>query len=210
MKSLLDNLTRKLKTGENMAKENKLKKEKKGNRIVWFIFAIVIPVIIALFIAVLGLSIAGIDVVGSMKEKASTVPVVSSFVKTDEDKALEKQLEKANETIETQKEEITELTKEVKSQEEIIHDLELDITRLENRNKSEENLAGDSNTEGSDMEEVKKVASSFRKMEPEKAAKIIQNLEKNIAVDVLANLSGEVRGNILAEMEPKIAADLMK
>lgn len=204
MKSPLDNITLKFKIGENMAKA---KNEKKTNPILLFLFAIVIPVIIVLVIAVFGLSLAGIDVVGWAKDKGSNVPVVSHFIKTDEEKSLEQKLTRANETIEVQKEEIDDLKKEIESLESIVDDLELDVTRLENRHTNEGSLTTD---ESPKADEIKQAASSFRKMDEEKAANIVQNLERNTAVAILSSLSGDVRGGILAEMEPQAAAEIME
>lgn len=187
----------------------KVKEEnkKKTNPILWTLFAIVIPLMIVSVIAVFVLSLVGVDVTGWMKEKGSNIPVVSSLVTTDEEKDLKRQLEQANETIESQAEEIEALNQEIEHLEGIIEDLELDMERIENRNESEESLLEDSDL--TDEEEMKRVASSFRKMDPEDAAQIIQNLDQTNAIAILSNLSGDVRGDILAEMEPRQAAEIM-
>jgi|SRR5699024_9213693 len=190
------------KIGEIMVKENK---KKKLNPFLFFIFAVVIPLIIVGVITVVILSIAGFDTFGWMKEKGSTMPVVSSFVMSKEDEEIENKLGKANETIELQKEEMNELTNEIASMEGIIDELEMEIKRLENRTVDDEN---DNENDAEINDEVKQASASFRKMDPEKAATIIQNLDKNMAVQILSKLSGDVRGNILAEMEPKNAAEL--
>lgn len=187
----------------------KVKEEnkKKTNPILWTLFAIVIPLMIVSVIAVFVLSLVGVDVTGWMKEKGSNIPVVSSLVTTDEEKDLQRQLEQANETIESQAEEIEALNQEIEHLEGIIEDLELEMERIENRNESEESLLEDSDL--TDEEEIKRVASSFRKMDPESAAQIIQNLDQTNAIAILSNLSGDVRGDILAEMEPRQAAEIM-
>mgnify|MGYP001351504957 FL=1 len=187
----------------------KVKEEnkKKTNPILWTLFAIVIPLMIVSVIAVFVLSLVGVDVTGWMKEKGSNIPVVSSLVTTDEEKDLKRQLEQANETIESQAEEIEALNQEIEHLEGIIEDLELDMERIENRNESEESLLEDSDL--TNEEEMKRVASSFRKMDPESAAQIIQNLDQTNAIAILSNLSGDVRGDILAEMEPRQAAEIM-
>lgn len=190
-----------------MAKKNKEIKEKR-NPFLFFLFAVVIPLIIVSVITVVILSLVGVNVTGWVKDKGSNLPVVSSFVTSEEEDRLQKQLEKANETIANQTEEMDVLNKEIESLEAIREDLEMDITRLENRNQSEENLLEDS--EPAEAEELKQVAASFRKMDPESAAQIVQNLERASAVEILAHLSGDVRGNILAEMEPRQAAEILE
>src|SRR5699024_10596672 len=79
-----------------------------------------------------------------------------------------------------------------------------EIKKLE---KSKEGKA-DNDDDEEEVDEVKQTASSFRKMDPEKAAKIVENLDKSTAIEVLEKLSGDVRGGILAEMDAKKAAEL--
>lgn len=185
---------------------NKNKETKKTrNPILLFLFAVVIPLVVVIGVALLTLPFFGVDLGGWAKK--SNIPVISSIATSKEDKQFENKLEKANETIETQRVDINELNKEIESLEGIIDDLEMDIKRLENRTDSK---ADEAESAEQKEEEIKQTANSFRKMDPEKAAPIIQNLDKNIAVPILSNLSGDVRGAILAEMEPKQAAELTK
>lgn len=184
----------------------KEEKKKKTNPILWLLFAVIIPLIIISVLAFAILTFVGVDVTGWVKEKGSNVPVVSSFIKTDEEKDLEIQLQQANETIQNQSEKIEELNNEIASLESIIDDLELEIEKLENERESEEALLEESDL--SDEDELKRVAASFRKMDPESAAQIIQNLDQSKAIAILSSLSGDARGNILAEMEPAQAAQI--
>src|SRR5690625_5512256 len=80
MKFLFNNIWRII--GECMRNLNK----KSVNPFLWFIFAIVIPVIIIISLTVLVLAIAGFDVSGWTKDKASNIPIVSSFITTEEEK----------------------------------------------------------------------------------------------------------------------------
>ena len=180
----------------------KTKGEKRGNPILLFLFAVVIPLVIVIGITIVIMNIAGFDVGKWVKD--ADIPVVSAMIPSKEEKEYENELLKADETIQSQREQIDDLKKEIESLEAIIDDLEMDITRLENRTEDPEI------DQESVEEEIKKTASSFRKMDPENAATIIQNLDKNTAVEILNNLSSDVRGGILAEMEAKNAADLTK
>src|SRR5690625_6226290 len=83
MKFLFNNIWRII--GECMRNLNK----KSVNPFLWFIFAIVIPVIIIISLTVLVLAIAGFDVSGWTKDKASNIPIVSSFITTEEEKKIE-------------------------------------------------------------------------------------------------------------------------
>ena len=115
-------------------------------------------------------------------------------------------MEQANETIQNQAEEIDVLNQEIEHLESIIDDLELDIEKLENKNKSEEALLEDSDL--SDEEELKQVASSFRKMDPESAAQIIQNLDQTNAIAILSNLSGDVTRKYFSRNGAEKAAEI--
>jgi len=186
-----------------MAKNKQEKK--KMNPVVWFIFAIFLPLLITSIIVLVTLSFFNVDVLGWAKEKGSNVPVVSNFIKTDEEETLILELEKAEKTIEQQQKEIEELKQEIESLESINARQEQDITKLE------KNLEDDGQSEDekeTQEKSVKQTAASFRKMDHEKAADIIQNLERETALDILQQLSNDVRGNILEEMEAKVAAEL--
>src|SRR5699024_2821440 len=173
----------------------------------WFIFAIVLSLSIVTVLAVVDLTLAGVNVMGWAKEKGSNVPVVSSFVKSEEETDLQIQLDQAKETIEQQKEEIKTLDLEIDSLEAIIDQQEQDITKLEKKTISDEQLNNPLN-EDSGSDSLKQTAASFRKMDQEKAAEILKNLDRQIAVDILQQLSNDVRGKILEEMEPALAAEL--
>lgn len=187
-----------------MAK-NKLEKKKKMNPVILFIFAIILPLLITLVIVLVALSFFDIDAIGWAKDKGSTMPVVSSFIKSEEEEELTLQIEKADTTIEKQKQEIEKLNLEINSLESIQQQQEQDIVKLENK------LEETTDTETGELQakdHVKQTAASFRKMDPERAAGIVQNLDRDAAVNILEQLSSEIRGNILEEMEPKLAAEL--
>lgn len=185
---------------------NNKREKKKMNPFVWVVFAIILPLFITSVIVLLALSFFNVDVFGWAKEKGSTVPVVSSFIKTDEEEELTKELEQAEKIIENQQEEIEELQQELESLESINSRQEQDIAKLE-KSLEEEDLSDDPDGESPREKSVKQTAASFRKMDHEKAADIIQNLEQEAALSILQQLSNDVRGNILEQMESKKAAE---
>lgn len=188
-----------------MAKQQSTKK-KKLNPLVTIIFAVILPLFVALVLAVIVLSLFGVDVAGWTEEKLTKTPVISSFVQTEDEKSLTEKLKKANETIENQKRIIEELEAEIEQLEAQLDDLEIDMAKLENESTEEE-------LESVELEEdidIKQLASSFRKMDKEQAGKIVANLDVSTAVLLLSNVSGDVRGEILEEMDPQVAANLMQ
>src|SRR5699024_7716272 len=162
-------------------KENKEQKSK-----LWVVLGILIPVIMLAIVVAALIFILDSD---KGREKLSNVPVISTFISDDANgisKNDHSTSDKSGKVIAKQKEEIED-------------EQEKEIKKLE---KSKEGKA-DNDDDEEEVDEVKQTASSFRKMDPEKAAKIVENLDKSTAIEVLEKLSGDVRGGILAEMDAK-------
>jgi len=186
--------------------ENKNVKKNRMNPLIWFLIAIVIPVVYAIFLAYIIFSMAGIDATGWVKDKVSNVPVVSSLVTTEEDKDLQKQNEKLQLTIEEKDSEVEQLTADVDNLEGVIDQLEKDVLKLKKSADNEEVDPQDEENNEKDL--LKQTSQTFKDMDPEQAAHIIQRLKEESALSVLDNLSNKVRGKILEEMDPEKAAEL--
>lgn len=183
--------------------------QNKMNPVLWFLFAIVIPIIIAASLTMIVLSAAGVNVMGWMKETGSNIPVVSTFVKTDEEIKNEELIEEMSATIASQKDEIEQLNQNIDDLEYTIEQLEQEITVLENRDQHDEDLTEENNEQMNEADDtIKKLSASFRKMNKKQAALIFQDLDPEIAVSMLNELSNDTRGGILESMDPKKAAQL--
>lgn len=205
-----------------MAKQNQEDKTKM-NPVLWFFFAIVIPLAVALTITVVVLAIAGVDVAGWTKDKASNIPGVSSLIdkesKTNGGK--EATSEQINDRLKAKDEQIDKLKEQIDELEGTVDSLEQDIAKQKNKEKSNINAGKQADTQGNTAgatgteqkgtaqnDPVKKMASSFKKMDPAQAALIVQDLSNDMAIDLMNELSTQTRGQVLQEMEPKKAADL--
>src|SRR5690625_785039 len=137
----------------------------KMNPVLWFLFAIVLPIIIAGTLTFIVLSAAGLNVMGWMKETGSNIPVVSSFIKSDEEIKNEKILEELNETITKQKGEIDQLSRTINDLEYTIEQLEHENLKLENTLKNVEDEIDHQEIENTNNESdmLKKLTASFRK-----------------------------------------------
>lgn len=180
--------------------------EKKPNPILWFIFAVIIPLILIISIILVVLSFTGFNALDWAKEKE--IPVVSSMIPSKEEESKAEQLQRATSKVKNQQEEIDELLMEVSSLEAIIEQLEQDIVKLENKNQSEEASLEGTEDEKQDIDTIKTMAASFKKMKSKQAALIFQDLDNDIAVEILDRLSNDVRGGILEAMDAKEAAKL--
>src|SRR5690625_587237 len=162
----------------------KSSKTKKLNPFALFIFAVILPLLVASLLAFFLLSFLGVDVVGCTEAKLTATHVVKKLVKTEDKKKLTEKLMKANNTIEHQKDKIDDVQQEVEHLQTELDKLEMEIAKLENAAKEEEmdELSAEFTTD------IKKVAQSFRKMDKEQAAKIVTNLDMQHAVQLLSNV----------------------
>ncbi|MGP4065423.1 MotE family protein [Oceanobacillus sp. M65] len=191
--------------------EKDLKTEKKKmNPFLWFLFAIVIPLLIAVVIAVIAFSMAGVNVMDWVKEKGSNIPVVSSLIESPEGESVEQTSDQTSEQLAAKNEQIEQLNQQVQDMETTIDRLEEEAVILENRNKQNEATAEVEADSESENSSITTIASSFKDMDSEQAALIMQDLDNQTAVSILEEVSNKVRGAILAEMEPAKAADLTK
>lgn len=182
---------------------------KKPNPIIWFFFAIVIPLIVAIIITFVILSIAGINVSEWAKKTGSNIPIVSSFIQTDEEKDLEELKQSFEEKIEAKDAKITELEGIVHEHISTIEKLEGDALKLEQQLQSNENTeTQDDNEDVDEQKTVKEIASSYRKMDSAQAAIILEKMDRSIALDILHELSNDKRGEIIEEMTEDKAVEV--
>ncbi|OZU90318.1 hypothetical protein CIL03_04005 [Virgibacillus indicus] len=178
---------------------------KKMNPILWFLFAIVIPVAVALTLTVIIFAVAGVNVIDWAKEKGNNIPVISSLITTPDENKEEQQKERVQETAENKDAEIEQLQQETNDLQATIETLEQEIEKLENRNTSRNEAEGD---EAEEPSPLKTISDSFKDMDSEQAAGILQNLDNEMAVSILKEVSNKVRGELLGEMEAEKAAEL--
>lgn len=181
---------------------------KRMNPVLWFLFAIIIPLIVLITLIIFILSIAGFNVMDWAKDKANDIPVVSSILKEDEEQPAahgnEKQLQAKITSMDA---EIEALNQNVEDKESTIEQLKHDLAKLENSSAIKES-SPDAEEDEPENSPTKTVAGSFKDMDKEQAALIIQGLDKDTAVSILKEVSNKVRGSILEAMEPKAAAAL--
>lgn len=191
-----------------MAKDIKKQKDKM-NPVLWFFFAIVIPVVVAVTLTIIIFTVAGVDVMGWAKKTGNSIPVLSSVITTDEETNEQRAKEKFKNTIANKDEKISKLNQKVSNLESSIDELKQEIVKLENfksnEGESDSSNAGEEDTENNS---IKRVSSSFKEMDSEQAALIFENMEQALAVAILKKLPNDVRGNIFEEMEPALAAEL--
>lgn len=189
--------------------DTKQTEKKKMNPILWFLFAIVIPVSIVLVIIFVILSLAGFNVLDWTREKGSELPVVSNFVSSPEEVATEEEISRLEEELEMKDEKIEQL-------ELTIDELEDEIVHLEQEISSQEEIIANFEAEETDEEDgeetdndsLSEMAKTFEEMKAKGAAQILENMTEEEVVIIMRELPNDVRGDILEAMDAEIAASI--
>ncbi|KKB38974.1 MotE family protein [Bacillus thermotolerans] len=169
----------------------------------WIIFMIVIPLLFALLVTLIVMTVAGINVL----EKAKELPIISQIM--DEESADNEK--ENNERVALLKEEakqkdvkIQELEKELgqskKEVEELLTEkdrLELEIQKMKEQEKEkEEKKAQD-----------RSIISTYESMSPKNVANILVNLTDDEAIEILSEMSTDQQADILEKLPPETAAE---
>lgn len=183
--------------------------KKKSNPLLWFIFAIIIPLIVTLILIYTILMLAGVDVNNWLKNTGKKIPVISSMITTEEELNFQELEQKYNSLKESRESEISTMTTDIENYEATINRLENEIEELEAQVEFlKENQPTDAASTEAEADMIKKMSSSFKTMKPKQAALIFADLEINVAIQILKTLSNDIRGKILEAMDPKLAAQL--
>lgn len=188
-----------------MAKQTE--EQKKTNPFLMFLFAVVVPLVIVGIIVIFLLSFAGVDVFGWMKEKANEVPVLSSFVTTEEEASIEEY----QELLDEKDSEIEDLEQLTEDQQLEIEELEQELLYYENSFDSLEETNAEANDREDNQEgSQSEISSSFANMDNKQAASILEEMVREDALIILQDVSSKVSGSILEEMDPEVAAELTR
>lgn len=196
-----------------MAKKPKNQNKTKSNPILWFLFVIVVPLIVALTIITVIFTVAGFNVIDWAKNTGNNIPVLSSVISTDEEDNKQQTEQTFKDKLTKKDKKIDELKKNVTNLEETVEQLEQEIAKQENAEPTTE--MKEEETEKDSVEEKKNsqllsMTASFEQMDPEQSALILQGLEESMVIEILKGLPEDVRAGILESMEPEKAAQYTK
>lgn len=182
---------------------------KKINPVLWLLFAVIIPLLIIIVIIVVILNFAGFSVVDWTKEKGSELPVISNFITSPDEDALEKEASRLTEELETKSDELEQM-------ESYIAYLEATLDQMEQEASREEAISSSDGLDEQDDEDtteeidksLRDMAKTFEEMKASGAAAILANMDEDRIVLILSELPNDARGDILQAMEAELAAKL--
>lgn len=181
----------------------KLDNGKNSSKFQWFFFVIVIPFLFAIVIALVVMTIAGLNVFDLANQYRDKIPGVSSVIDKDvETEDSDESLFTLKATIEDQKAEITKLQNELENKQ-----MEIDESKIkiENLNKELTLLQEKEKEITIKLEELAKV---YEAMSSKNAASIFSEMDVEETLDIIGKMNNDSRAAILEKMEPTKAAEL--
>lgn len=179
------------------------KGDTKYNKFQWFLFVIIIPFLFAIAIALVVMTIAGINVFEMVDEYSHKVSKVTSLIKNEEVSSDDAEtVFTLRATIEDQKTEIANLQGEIDSKQTEIVASQEEIEKLTNEIKILQEKEKQATIK---LEELAKV---YETMSSKKSSAILAAMANEDALDIISTMNNTARAAVLEKMEPVKAAEL--
>src|SRR5690625_4229549 len=177
---------------------------KKTSFIQWLLL-IIIPLVLAISILFITLSLLGMEPVNKIKAFANQIPVVNQWVTTEEEEEIERIEAKYQNQIDELENENSRLEGDLAAKQSEVEQLEQELVRL---NFQIEELILESSNEVNQEEMISKMIDTYDEMSPTNAAAIISNMNQANSILILQDIEETQRAAILSAMDPEIAAQL--
>lgn len=180
--------------------------QNKKVRFTQWLFLIIIPLILAISIAFIILSILDLNPGAKIKEVANQIPVINQMVTTEEEAESERREDQLHSQITTLKTDKAELEANLSAQELELDQLNQEIVRL--NHLLEQTLAdNDLQVEQESGSGLKIVIDTYQEMSAKSAAQILANMNNADAIRILRDLDEDLRAAILSALDPESAAN---
>ncbi|OIU72226.1 MotE family protein [Rossellomorea aquimaris] len=175
------------------------KENKETSRFQWIVFVIFIPLLFAITIALIVMTVAGINVF----EKAQSVPFISKVIPSASEEGkeqLESRIVSLQTSIEDKEAQISRLRSEIDGSEKYNEKLQATIEQ-QKLELEELRQIGEENKRA-----FKEVVSTFESMSAKSAAPVLMNMEDQEALKILSSIKPDDLADILEKMPPEDAA----
>ncbi|WP_064093709.1 MotE family protein [Rossellomorea aquimaris] len=179
------------------------KEGKSYNRFQSVLFIVFIPLLFAITIGLVVMTVAGINVFEKAQSISSDIPLLSKVIPSDTKEnvdQLEDRLISLQASIEDKEAKILQLQSEIDRKE--TDNEQLQATIEQQKNELEElRQIGEENKRA-----FKEVVSTFESMSAKSAAPVLMNMEDEDAIKILSSIKPDTLGDILEKMPPADAA----
>lgn len=185
--------------------------QEKNSVFQWVLFVIVIPLLFAITIALIVMTIAGVNVFEKAKDIGQNIPGISSMLddeKADESgKPAQEKMTSLQAELKNKEAKLEKLQKKLDDSDKEIESLKTERDRLEVQLEQLQNQA-----EKPEAEEKKANAltATYKEMSPKNIANILVNLKDNEAIAILSELDTKKRADIMEKLPPATAANYTK
>ncbi|WP_440895310.1 MotE family protein [Amphibacillus sp. Q70] len=188
-----------------MAERPNQNSESKKISFLQWIFLIIIPLILAISITFIVLSLLDLNPIDKAKEFANHIPIINNFVTTEEEEELERKERQYQNQIDDLESEMAILESDLIVKTTEVDQLNQEITRLNNQLDNLREESSEEEEEGLD-DNLTKLIDTYQEMAPKKAAPILANMSDPIAIGILREIDEAQRAAILSAMDPENAA----
>ncbi|MCF6093835.1 hypothetical protein L1765_07550 [Microaerobacter geothermalis] len=190
--------------------------EKGYNRLEWFFYIILLPLLFTILLTGILLSFLGYNVLNTALAWANQIPYVEKIIPDPKNSSESLDVQTPEARPEDLEQKITQLQEKVKETQQIQASLQNQLTEKNNEisrlkkeiDDLEKQLEEKQLSQEERLKKIKEVADIYAGMSSSKAAPIIEKLTIEEAVLVLESMNNEARSQILAKMDPKRAADI--
>ncbi|WP_442599500.1 MotE family protein [Neobacillus sp. D3-1R] len=177
--------------------------ENKYNRFQWFLIVVLIPLLFAITVTIIVMTVAGKNVFETVKDVGQKVPFVSKYISGENAKSIEKlesNIVSLEASIQDGKAKIDKLESQLESK-----DQEIDRSKLEKEQlqaQIDELMA----IQEENKRAFKEIVQTYETISPKKAAPILVSMTEEEALKILTNVKADTLAKIMENMSAEDAA----
>jgi flagellar protein FlbB len=191
---------------KNVELEKDEASEKSYSKLLWFLFVVLIPLLFAITLTLVIMTVAGVNVLDAAKQYGEKIPGISQLIQDEQktsEQILKDRLIEQKATLEEKTLQVKKLEQELENKQKEIDSLKNEIERL---NAEMETKQKSTEAEQEQKQTMKDIVKMYESMSAKNAAQIITELSDNDAVTILSSLNSEKAADILEKMDPANAA----
>jgi flagellar motility protein MotE (MotC chaperone) len=183
-----------------------MEQAEKSGRLAWFLMVIAVPMIFAVTVFAIVLSMMGVNVLEEAAKAGKNFPIFSTFLNENKgsDSSIKTaaidQEQYAKKQLKEQDDYIKRLEADLRKKEEETSSLKDEVVKLKQQN--------DETTAAMEQKKDGSLSELYAEMSSKQAAAVLVLLDNASAADILESLETEKQAEILSKMEPSDAAEM--